>query len=94
MSGFLAVSHLTVEDKIPTDFHSQMICGVLFPAMVLWAEVPGMVLRPLTFQGGSLQLRYPSGFRTAVYVGARPSLFTAVPFLQILAVASSVYPWF
>lgn len=87
MSGFRAVSHLTLADKIPTDFQSQIICGLLFPA-----TVPRMVLRPLAFQGGYLQLRYPSGFKTSVH-GCKARPFHSSPLSTNLALTSSVYPW-
>lgn len=35
--GFAVVSHLTQADEILVDFHSQMLCGLLFLALALWA---------------------------------------------------------
>lgn len=64
--GFLELPRLTLVDRIPTDFYSQMLCG-FFLALVLRDGELGMGLRPLTSRLGweeSLQLRYPSGFST------------------------------
>lgn len=47
---FLADSSLSLEDRIPDDFHSEMLCGHLFPALVLWAGEPGVGLGILTPQ--------------------------------------------
>lgn len=44
---FPVVSLFTWKDRSPTDFHSQILHGHLFLALVLWARKPGMVLRPL-----------------------------------------------
>ena len=33
----LAASHLSLVDRIPTDFCSQILCGYIFLAMVFWA---------------------------------------------------------
>ena len=44
-SVFLADSHLSLVERIPADFHSQMLCGHLFPVLVLWAGEPSTGLR-------------------------------------------------
>lgn len=43
-----SVSH----NPIPADFHSQILWGFLFLALMLWAEETGVGLRSLTPQGG------------------------------------------
>lgn len=57
--GFPAIFCLTGMNGIHTDFHSQMLWRLLFPTLVLQAEDHSVGLRPLTFQRGLLQLRYP-----------------------------------
>lgn len=57
----LADFHVSLADRIPSDFHSQMICECLFQSLVLWAGDPGMGLRPHALQVESLPMRYPSG---------------------------------
>ena len=47
----LADSCLTLVVRISADFHSQMLCGRLSPALVLGAGEFGMELRLLTPQG-------------------------------------------
>ena len=45
---FLSDSHLSLVDRIPADFHSQMLHGLLFPAVVLWAGERSLELRSHT----------------------------------------------
>lgn len=54
MPGFPGAFHLTKMDGIPTDIHSQLLWGLLFPVLVLWAGESGMKLGPLTPQEGPL----------------------------------------
>ena len=42
---------LSLADRNPTDFHSQMLCGHLFQALILQAGEPCMWLRPHALQG-------------------------------------------
>ena len=94
--GFLADSHLSLVDRIPTDFHSQMLCGH-FLAVVLWAGEPTVGLRFHVPQGGLWQLRYLSRFSTT-HKGVGAALFAPLSFLpvsmwlilQILAYKTSV----
>ena len=43
---FLTGSRLCLMDRIPTDFYSQILWGLLFPALVFWAGEPSMGLTP------------------------------------------------
>lgn len=52
--GFPAALCLTQTDGISTDFHSQMLQGLLFLALVLQDGDPGVRLGTLIFQGKSL----------------------------------------
>lgn len=47
MPGFLMGSFLSLTDRVPTDFHSQVLCGPLFLAWVLCTGEPGMGLLTL-----------------------------------------------
>lgn len=47
-------------DGIPADFYNQILWGLLFLALVLWAEELNMGLEPLVPQQGPPQLSYPS----------------------------------
>ena len=60
-------SYLFLENKIPAGFHSQILCGHLFSALVLWAWKTGLGLRPPASQGDLLQLRCPSRISAAAY---------------------------
>ena len=46
-----ADSYLSLKDRNPTAFHNQMLCGYLFPALVLWTGEPSLGFRPHTYQG-------------------------------------------
>ena len=48
--------------SIPVIFFSQMLWGLLFLPLELWAGEPGMGPKPLVHHGGPPQLRYPSRF--------------------------------
>ena len=65
-------------DRISTDFCSQMLCGLLFPALVLWTGSSAWGWDPmLPGQGkeGGLQLRKPCGFSVVTGgCGSSPSL--------------------
>lgn len=52
----LADSHLSLVDRILTDFYSHMLCRYLFPALVLWIGEPHRELRPHTPHGEPGQL--------------------------------------
>ena len=58
-------SSVSPADRIPADFHSQILFGCPFQALVLWVPEPCMGLSPLTSQGDPLQLRYLSAFSAA-----------------------------
>ena len=92
--GFQQSSVFQGADGIPADFHS-MLCGLLFPALVLWALEPGMGLRPLAPQEGGvsapLQLRYPSGFITTALACKASQFHISAPSTRY-SVASSLYP--
>ena len=53
----LADSCLSLVNRIPTNFYSQMLCGCLFPALALWDGEPpeqgglGVQTPPLFSQG-------------------------------------------
>ena len=49
VSMFLADSGLSLTDKSPTTFHSQMLCGCIFPALGLSAGEPGLGLSHLAW---------------------------------------------
>lgn len=71
-------------------FYSHM-CGDSFPALVLWAWMPGVRLGPLTPQGSVLQQRYSSQFLTApCQCGTSPCCVFSPP--TSLNVASFLYP--
>lgn len=44
--GSLADSHLSLVERFPADFYSQMLWRCPFPALLFWAENSGMGLRP------------------------------------------------
>lgn len=44
-------SCLSLEDSIPTDFYSHMLCGWLFSTMMLMVGEPGVELKPHALQG-------------------------------------------
>ena len=74
---FLADSHLSLHDRIPVDFHSQISCGWLFLALVLWAEDPIVELTPHVEH---LQLQYPSGISASSHGSrARPYCLSILP---------------
>lgn len=72
---------LPMADRIPTDFHSQLLCGCLFLALVLWTGELGMDLSPQAPQEKPLQLRCPLESQPP-QVEAEPALFTLLPFYQ------------
>lgn len=63
--GFLADALLFQVDRVPVDFHCQMLYGCLFPALILWDGDPRVELRLHSPQRRLLQPRYPSGFSAA-----------------------------
>lgn len=79
-------------DRLPADFHSPFLYGYLFLALVLWAWGPRLGLKPHTFRGKKLQLRYPSAIWTAA-LGIWSSSFSNSALLTSL-VACSVNSWF
>ena len=87
----LADSCLSLVDRISADFHSQMLYGPLFLAMVLYA---GRLewLRPHAPQGEPWWLTYPSGISATGHgSGACPYHLSTLP--TSLCVVSSVNPW-
>ena len=52
-SVFPEVLCLTQMDGITIDFHSQILWGLLFLVLVLWAQEPSVDLGPLASQGGT-----------------------------------------
>ena len=89
---FLVDSRLSLVDRISTDFLSQVLCGCLFLALVLWDGEPGLELIPHTSQGGFLQLRHPSIISRASF-GSWVSPFHVSVFPTCLILASSVNHW-
>ena len=85
-------SPLFLADRIPTDFHSHILCKCLFVALMLWADEPGVELKTLTPPRGLLLLRYPSGISAAV-CGIRASPFHTSTLPTSLDVASSINSW-
>ena len=74
---------LSLAYRISADFHSQMICGYLFLAQMLWAEEPGLELRVYAPRGEPLPLTHRS--RTSATVrGSGATHFTYLPFLPVL----------
>ena len=53
-AGFLADAHLSLVDRIPTDFHNQILCGLFSPDLMYLAREPVVGLRPHTAQGEPL----------------------------------------
>lgn len=86
----LADSFLSLVDRIPTNFHSWMFCGLFFPALALCVGEPSMGLRH-TPNRGPLQMRSPSGLSMAAH-GCRASFFHVSVLPASLNVAS-VNPW-
>ena len=62
--------------------NSQMLHVCLFPALELWAEEPGMGLRPLAPQGTICNWDIPPEHQL-LPVGAVPALFASLPFLPV-----------
>ena len=52
-----ACQHLFLGNIIPADFHSQILRGSLFPALILKAGEPGLGLTPKLLKRETLQLR-------------------------------------
>lgn len=67
MSWFPAAFHVTLREGISADLHSQMLLGLLFLALILWAGESVVELGPFTPQGRPQKLRYFSCFSTAIY---------------------------
>lgn len=75
MRGHLCQQQLSVSlDTIPADFNSQLLSGLLFLVLVLWARECDVGLVPLALQRGPPQLSYPSQCLT-VTLGCGISLF-------------------
>lgn len=90
--GFLlAASHLTCVDKISAEFHSQILCGLHLPALVLQTRETGMRLRPLALPGDLCNWDIPVDSQPS-HVGAGSSACFWCPPYRI-DVASLVYPW-
>ena len=68
-------------DEFPAAFHSQMLWGLLFPAMVFWAKEPSMGLGPINSYWRPLRPRYFSQFFTTT-VGVIPAILHLHPFHQ------------
>lgn len=88
---FLAISCLTLTDRILAYIHRQILCELFFLALVLQAGELGMELRPLAPKGGLLQLIHHSGFSTAVH-GSGVSNFCVFALYTSLDMASSANP--
>nr|KAF6450545.1 hypothetical protein HJG59_008412 [Molossus molossus] len=88
----LADLHLSLVDRIPAGFYSQMLSGHFFQAVMFWAGKRGLGLRPHTSQGGPLQLRYPSEISAAV-CGSRVIPFSISAFPTSHHIGSSIHPW-
>ena len=74
------------------NFHSQMLCGCFFLAVVLWAGELGLGSNSILLKGEPLQMSYPSGNSAASPgSGASPFCISALP--TNLDVASSINPW-
>ena len=91
VSGYLAdilLSQWLLVDWIQTDFHHQMLWGLLFPPLLLWVGDPCTGLRPHAPGEGVLKLRYPSGFSATVHGCGGQTLmhlsFLAVPMWLLL----------
>lgn len=82
---------LSLMDKIPTDFHSQLLCGNLCLLLMLQDGEPSMGFRPLTLQKVPLQLRYPCRISTLT-LGCRANPYCISVLPTSLDVASSVIP--
>ena len=89
----LTDSCLSLVDRNPAAFHSQMLYGHLFPALVLWVGEPSLGVRFHTSQGTPhpLQLRYLYGTSVAT-CGYRTSPFRVSTLPTSLNVSSSVNP--
>lgn len=72
MPEFLPNFRVTQADRIPADFHSQMVCGLLVLALCSGLE------------GGPLQLSRPSGSQVP-HVCVGPACFASLPFLLVSA---------
>ena len=72
----------SLADKIPSDFHSQMLCGCLFPALVLWDGESSMELRLHASQGDLCSWGIPPEFQPPP-MGAGPALLAFPPFLLV-----------
>lgn len=87
----LSYFSFSLADRIPAHFHSQMLCGHLFLALVRWAVDPRVRVRPCAPQGGAfaaeifLQIlsHHPWG-------RANPFCVSALPTSLVVA---SVNPW-
>lgn len=88
----LADSYLSLSGKILTDFYSQMLCGCLFPTLVLWAWEPSLGVRPYPLQQEPLQLRYPSGISATAHKDqGYPFCIFIVPTSFILAFPGNLW---
>lgn len=91
MTGFLTDFCLFLADIIPTDFYSQMLCGLLL-VLVLWAGQPGVGLRPLTPYGETFAAEIPLWiFNHHIWEWVTPFDVSALP--TRLNMAPSVNPW-
>ena len=84
MPGSQVDSHLSLMDRIPTDFHSQMLCSCLFLALMLWDREPRLGLRPHSSQG----VPHPHSWDIPpepqlLHMGVGPALFTSPSFLPV-----------
>ena len=86
--GMLADSLPFPADRIPADFHCQILCRLHIAAQMLWRVVPGMGWRPRAPQGGMLLLRYPFRFSVAT-CGCRGQ-----PFLCLCSSYQSLWDFF
>lgn len=89
MPGFPTTFHLTQLDGIRVDIHSQTPWWLLFPALVLWAEEPGVVLGPFAAQEDHGSLSTSDSTATC---GCGVSSFCISTSPTYLEVVSSLYP--
>ena len=80
-------------DRIPTDFHQEMLCGLLFLSLLLCVGDSCMNLIPHISCRGSFAVQYLSGFSAAATPEYKDSSFHVFTTLTSIYVDSSVNPW-
>lgn len=74
---FPATFHLTPTDRIFVDFHSQILCGLLFLVLEPWAGEFGVGLGPFALQGD-----IPAS-ALLPHTGVGPAHFAFLPLLPV-----------